>query len=524
MFHDPRIDAGINLDGGMEHGQGVLETSLYLPGQSVQRGLDRPFLLFGQPGHDHLTLEPESSDLSWPDFWSNQRGPKLDISLLQARHGSFSDLQILVAQADEAFDLPAEAVEDLIGTIDPDRSIAAQRAYIGAFLDLHVGAPRRTPTCSTGPHRPFPRSSSSPDTTPAPQRAPNGQSARRFGTPNHAPETPGYRLFGCASRVSGHADPHASWWFATHNMRPPGSAGSGSGTSEPAADELARNCRREVRKAGITTANEPQLACGGDPPVLMARWRLGCRAPIGDRVVPVYGHRGQFAPVVTGARPDGWGRRPSDRASERRHRRGGRHAQCGNEARVTATSWSSTGRRPPCVRRARSSGRFWPRFGRRSSNHGSAWASIPANATTTRVTTSVWWSIRQRVSTRLPTAAQIVTSHVVAILAQDLADIRLRPLGSYRVHDFAQPELLHQVKAPGLPRAFPALETLENAVPPVTAITSLDMCGASTHATALGPGGIGEAQARFMRFLRDRFEIGGGRFIKLVGDGVHGLV
>lgn len=138
MFHDPRIDAGINLDGGMEHGQGVLETSLYLPGQAVQRGLDRPFLLFGQPGHNHLGPEPESTDLSWPDFWSNQRGPKLDISLLQAQHGSFSDLQILVAQADEALDLPAEAVEDLIGTIDPDRSIAAQRAYIAAFLDLHV--------------------------------------------------------------------------------------------------------------------------------------------------------------------------------------------------------------------------------------------------------------------------------------------------------------------------------------------------------------------------------------------------
>jgi dienelactone hydrolase len=141
MFFDRRIDAGINLDGTMEHGQGVIETSPSLPGLSVQPGLDRPFLLFGQEGHDHLTLEPESSDLSWPDFWSNQRGPKLDISLRQAGHNSFSDLQTLVAQVDEAFDLPAEAaerVEDLIGTIDPDRSIAAQRAYIAAFFDLHV--------------------------------------------------------------------------------------------------------------------------------------------------------------------------------------------------------------------------------------------------------------------------------------------------------------------------------------------------------------------------------------------------
>jgi dienelactone hydrolase len=138
MFHDRRIDAGINLDGSMEHGQGTIETSPYLPGQSVQHGLDRPFLLFGQPGHNHLGSEPESTDLSWPDFWSNQRGPKLDLSLLGSEHSSFSDLQIVVAQAAEAFDFPAEAIEELIGTIDPDRSIAAQRAYIGAFLDLHV--------------------------------------------------------------------------------------------------------------------------------------------------------------------------------------------------------------------------------------------------------------------------------------------------------------------------------------------------------------------------------------------------
>jgi adenylate cyclase len=57
----------------------------------------------------------------------------------------------------------------------------------------------------------------------------------------------------------------------------------------------------------------------------------------------------------------------------------------------------------------------------------------------------------------------------------------------------------------------------------VTAITSLDVCGASARASALGPGGIGETQARFMRHLRDRFEIGGGRFIKLVGDGCMAL-
>ena len=138
MFFDRRIDAGINLDGTMEHGQGTIETSPYLPGQSVQHGLDRPFLLFGQPGHDHLNLEPDSTDQSWIDFWSNQRGPKLDLTLLGVKHSGFSDLQTLIAQVAEAFDLPAEEIEELIGTIDPDRSIAAQRAYIAAFFDLHV--------------------------------------------------------------------------------------------------------------------------------------------------------------------------------------------------------------------------------------------------------------------------------------------------------------------------------------------------------------------------------------------------
>jgi dienelactone hydrolase len=139
MVHDRRIDAGVNLDGSMAHGFGLSEDWPYLPGEVVRRGLDRPFMLFGNDGHNHLAGEAfPVGDPSWRDFWSNQRGWKLDISLRQSEHGSFQDLQIAGPQIAAALDLSPTTFEPLIGTIDPDRSIAAQRAYLAAFFDLHL--------------------------------------------------------------------------------------------------------------------------------------------------------------------------------------------------------------------------------------------------------------------------------------------------------------------------------------------------------------------------------------------------
>jgi hypothetical protein len=53
-------------------------------------------------------------------------------------HGSFQDLQTGAPQIAQALGLPPGTFEPLIGTIDRDRSIAAQRAYIAAFFDLHL--------------------------------------------------------------------------------------------------------------------------------------------------------------------------------------------------------------------------------------------------------------------------------------------------------------------------------------------------------------------------------------------------
>ncbi|WP_066940442.1 hypothetical protein [Microtetraspora fusca] len=67
-------------------------------------------------------------------------------------HGSFTDLQPLLPQI--AAKLPKVPLADYVGTIDPGRSVAAQRAYVGAFFDLHL---RGRPThLFDGPDTRFP--------------------------------------------------------------------------------------------------------------------------------------------------------------------------------------------------------------------------------------------------------------------------------------------------------------------------------------------------------------------------------
>jgi predicted dienelactone hydrolase len=115
MYEDRRIRAGINLDGTMY-------------GPVVQRGLNRPFMLVASNDHSR------HDDPSWEQFWADLRGWRLDLRLMNAGHDSFTDQQVLLPQ----LNLPLEAVQQLIGTIDPHRSVVDQRAYVTAFFDQHV--------------------------------------------------------------------------------------------------------------------------------------------------------------------------------------------------------------------------------------------------------------------------------------------------------------------------------------------------------------------------------------------------
>lgn len=120
MVTEDRIDAGVNMDGSMSPDAG----------QAATVGVTRPFLLMGGgltsgAPHNHA----HSAD--WGSFWKASTGWQRDVYLPAAEHISFSDGQVLLPQVDG--DHTAA-----IGTIDPRRSLAAQRKYLAAFFDLHL--------------------------------------------------------------------------------------------------------------------------------------------------------------------------------------------------------------------------------------------------------------------------------------------------------------------------------------------------------------------------------------------------
>jgi predicted dienelactone hydrolase len=116
MFADRRIDAGIDMDG-----------TLY--GPVVTGGLDRPFVLMSSQDHGR------DNDPSWAAFWAAQRGFKLDLKLTNSQHTSYSDGEALYPQLAPLIGLPPDQQAQLIGTVDPARAVAAERAYILAFFD-----------------------------------------------------------------------------------------------------------------------------------------------------------------------------------------------------------------------------------------------------------------------------------------------------------------------------------------------------------------------------------------------------
>lgn len=123
---DPRVDAGVNLDGAM------------LPPDP----LDRPFLLLGSADLDH---RPGGGvDPSWDAVWPRMSGWKRWLTITDADHYAFTDLDLLVQQAGTDEPMP----------LDPARGIQVTRTYVAAFLDRHLrGIPQ---PLLTGPTADFP--------------------------------------------------------------------------------------------------------------------------------------------------------------------------------------------------------------------------------------------------------------------------------------------------------------------------------------------------------------------------------
>ncbi|GAB2669412.1 lipase [Saccharopolyspora gloriosae] len=110
MLADPRIDAGVNLDG-----------TFFEPPAG---GLDRPFLMFGSGAHG-----PGGTDSTWDATWEGLRGWKRWITLNGSGHGSATDLSMLVNQY--GIEFPGEPLPGARGAELGNR-------YVAAFLDLHL--------------------------------------------------------------------------------------------------------------------------------------------------------------------------------------------------------------------------------------------------------------------------------------------------------------------------------------------------------------------------------------------------
>ncbi|MEU4835611.1 alpha/beta hydrolase [Streptosporangium sp. NPDC023615] len=116
MVKDPRVRAGIDMDG---------TTYARIP----KGGLSRPFMFLGSPQH-----VPGGADTSWDRDWRLLTGWKRWLVLSGAEHQSFTDLPLLAG---------ALGVRPAPGVLAAARSSELTRAYVAAFLDLHLKSRRQ---------------------------------------------------------------------------------------------------------------------------------------------------------------------------------------------------------------------------------------------------------------------------------------------------------------------------------------------------------------------------------------------
>ncbi|RDL31808.1 Uncharacterized protein BP5553_09210 [Venustampulla echinocandica] len=116
MLRDKRIVGGVNLDGSF------ISTV-------VQKGLDRPFLIFG---HENKT---QATDDSWAETWSHLRSWKLELGLAKSQHYTFSDLPALLNLL-HAPQVILDAAAERVGTLDGLKALDIVQTYVVAFLDF----------------------------------------------------------------------------------------------------------------------------------------------------------------------------------------------------------------------------------------------------------------------------------------------------------------------------------------------------------------------------------------------------
>ncbi|HEY3688801.1 MAG TPA: hydrolase [Pseudonocardiaceae bacterium] len=117
MAEDPRIKAGVDLDGTLH-------------GSVSDYALNRPFLFMSRQGHSHLT------DPTWSAFWTHLTAWHIEVQLTGSAHYTFTDNETLLPQMTGVLGLTAAQLQTLDGTIEPQRAVDTERAYLAAFFDL----------------------------------------------------------------------------------------------------------------------------------------------------------------------------------------------------------------------------------------------------------------------------------------------------------------------------------------------------------------------------------------------------
>ncbi|WP_150253946.1 alpha/beta hydrolase family protein [Nocardiopsis deserti] len=154
MLEDERIDAGLGLDGTIGYHVGNEVWS-----EANLRGADRPFALL-TAGRAGVKLQPHHSGYSagFRTFVEASSVDVLELYMAEGEHFSYTDHQWVLPAVDEALQ-PGnrswpDLVEGSIGTVDPEESVRAQRAYVTAFFDAHLRG-ERAPVLD-GPSPDFP--------------------------------------------------------------------------------------------------------------------------------------------------------------------------------------------------------------------------------------------------------------------------------------------------------------------------------------------------------------------------------
>jgi dienelactone hydrolase len=119
MNVDARIKAGVDMDG-----------TFWTP--QAQAGSNGALLLFGEQD-----LDPFQAT-TWSEFWASQRGPKLEILLQGSKHLTFTVFAALLPQVASILGWSQGMVIEGIGTINGDRAVAVERAYIKAWFDTYL--------------------------------------------------------------------------------------------------------------------------------------------------------------------------------------------------------------------------------------------------------------------------------------------------------------------------------------------------------------------------------------------------